>query len=241
MLNQITKMRLPNGVEVALVDWTDKPLFSTVDLLHGFVQQEINLFSYVVGDPVPGFGPAAATRRTSNEADTNISTPGAMASTEEMLVYSIRVETFGLEINVANDFTTAQVRSPGQPGLAWVQLKQLHRYLILRLVISQKVYAEAGLGYFVAGFGPAGQGVAETQLATGVTLATNGLPSQEAVRSFVIPHHIGGQEKYRVTLLNPAAAAAAFGMDMREPPVANANLVARLRIYLDGLYKRPVS
>jgi len=241
-LNQITKMRLPGGAEVALVDWTHRQLYSTVDLLTGFTQQEIDLFTYVSGDPVPAFGPTAQTRRTATDRDTNVSTAGAMASTEEMLVYAIKPEVHLLEqTNEADDMTTLGIRSPGQPNPSLVALAVLNHDLILRLVISQKVYAEAGFGYFNAGFGPFGNGIAQTQLATGIGYGNPGEPSHAAAQTFAIPHHIGGQEKYRVSLVNPTGAAVNLGYDDREAPAIADDVVAQIRVYLDGLYKRPVS
>ena len=35
----LSQMRLPDGSEVALTDWTDKPLFSTADFQTGFTVQ----------------------------------------------------------------------------------------------------------------------------------------------------------------------------------------------------------
>jgi hypothetical protein len=49
MINQITTMRLPDGTEVAFVDWQDKPLFSSVDLLANFTDTEVDAFTYVGG------------------------------------------------------------------------------------------------------------------------------------------------------------------------------------------------
>jgi hypothetical protein len=39
MLNTITTIRMPDGKQVAFVDWSDKPLFSTCELVHGFTRQ----------------------------------------------------------------------------------------------------------------------------------------------------------------------------------------------------------
>ena len=50
--SQITQVRLPDGRNVAIVDWTDKPLFSTIDLLSGYTDQEIECFTYQVSDNV---------------------------------------------------------------------------------------------------------------------------------------------------------------------------------------------
>lgn len=242
-LNTITKMRLPNGMEVALVDWTDKPLFSTVDLETGFTTQEINLFQYVVGDPVASASPAAATRRTATERDTNISTPGAMASTEEMLVYSIKVEYHELQLASTGVFTGATPTGIGQPMPQVQRLAELNRLLLLRLIISQKEYVNAPLGQFMTGYGPHGSAAVSTDIdnANLAVLGNQGQPQQNAVRSFVIPHHIGGQEKYRVSLVNPGGGAVNFGLTMADATAVTALTVMRATVLLDGLYKRPVS
>lgn len=239
MLNTITKLRYPDGREVAFVDWTDQPLFSTCDLLTGFTRQEINLFQYTVGDSVPAAFPGAtATQRTATEGDTNLSTPGSMASTEEFLVYAIKPEVFQQQIDAPApnpDFTTAvPVSGTEQPTveatrLAWLQLR-----LLLTLEISQKEYAHAGFGYFNTGFGVSTLSIVSSP-------ATNGSPSQEAVRSFVIPQHMGGQEKFRVVLSNPGGLPVNFGNANSLDQGDNADLTLRVRVLLDGLHKRPVS
>ena len=236
--SQITQVRLPDGRNVAIVDWTDKPLFSTIDLLSGYTDQEIECFTYQVSDNVSSSS-NITTRRVATERDTNVATPGGMASTEEILIYNIKVEPFEFLASEeapadANEFSTALAGLPvPQPQT----LAILNQYSLLRLEISQKIYAEAGVAYFNTGFGPfiagtrgAGQGP--------TAFANYGLPSAEAPRSFSIPHHIGGQEKYRVVLVNPTGETVNF----RDAIGAEAPLTAlTVRVLLEGLYKRPVS
>ena len=113
-LNTITQVKLLNGQVIDLVDWTDQPLFSTIDVQNGFDIQEISMFQYVDGDQVPGFAAAgaAATTRTSTENDTNISTPGSMASTEEMLVYALKPEVYLYVTEVENNFNSRTYTVP---------------------------------------------------------------------------------------------------------------------------------
>lgn len=243
-LNQITKFRLPGtDVEVALVDWTHRPLFSTADFQTGFTQQTTILFNYVVGDSVPGSSPAASpTFRTASLNDTNISTPGTMSSTEEMLVYSVRVEMFDLDMtDTSGDFTTADEKLEMEPVMRPQVLGVLHRSLLLQLQISQKIYVEAGIGWFIPGFGPMATMTTRSLAGTGTALATNGLPGHNSAQSFAIPHHIGGQEKYAVIINNPSGAAIDFALSEATPPVDDQSREVRMRVYLDGLYKRPVS
>lgn len=243
--SQITQVRLPDGRTVAIVDWTDKPLFSTIDLLSGYTDQEIECFTYQVSDNVSSSS-NIATRRVATERDTNVATPGGMASTEEILIYNIKVEPFEFQAatedgDVVPDATLFATDLPGLPVPQPQTLAILNQFSLLRLEISQKIYAEAGVAYFNTGFGPfiAGSRAGAAPAAgSPLAFANLGLPSAEAPRSFSIPHHIGGQEKYRVVLANPTGSTVVFNDSDGAPAERTALTV---RILLEGLYKRPVS
>lgn len=239
-INQITKIRLDNGNEVALVDWTDRPLYSTIEVLDGATIQEMNFFQYTVGDAVPGFAPVAAVQRTANDRDTNLATPGSMASTEEFLIFAMRPEIFQLRVNddQAPDFNApAALVSLSEPLPLASLLGVLNLRCLLNLEISEKVYANAGFGYYNAGHGVLVQGADPGTLAT----ANNGSPTQEAVRGFSIPMHMGGQEKFRAYLSNPAGVPLEIGLGFGTDDTPDPTAFARIVLYLDGLYKRPVS
>lgn len=242
-METITQFRLPNGEVMRLVDWVDKPLYSTVELLSQFTDNRIDCFTYNVGEPVPASG-NAGTRRISTVLDTNVDVGGAAASTEELLVYAVKPEYFELEnaSGTPTDMTTAAIRNIGQPSPQAVNLWVLHLSLRMRLIISQKAYAEAGLGYFNTGFGPYPSTMlqAVSAAALGRSYATSGIPSQEAVRTFAVPHHIGGTEKYRLTLENPSGATISFVTETSGAEVGT-TLVYRIRFYLDGMRKRPTA
>lgn len=229
-VNQIATMRMPDGREVAFVDWTDKPLFSTADLLTGFTDETVELFTYVSGDQVTATSNVTA-RRTSNDRDTNLATPGAMASTEELLVYAIKPEVYEYEAD-DGDMNVLAPLTAGQPQTSGQNLSTMHSRLLISLNVSQKIMHRAGFGYYNTGFGV---------FNSTANRVTQGFPSQEAVRSLVLPVHIGGQEKYRVTIENPDGTAVNIGNTSATPPVANADVVQQVRINLDGLYKRPVA
>lgn len=246
MLNQITKMRLPDGREVAFVDWTDKPIFSTIEILHGTSIQEMNWFQYVQGDSVPAFAPVAVTgQRAANEWDTNLAAPGSMASTEEMLVYAIRPEVYRLNVETAStpDFSAPASLTGSEPMPTSSMLAVLSLRTLLSLEISKKVFAQASFGYFNSGMGVVTSGLAQVGL--------QGQAQQVAVRALTIPQHIGGQEKFRVFLTNPGDGTngGADGLELGliigcETPceaTTDDTTFARIKINLDGLYKRPVS
>lgn len=243
MISQITKMRLPDGTEVAFVDWQDQPIWSTAYMGTSFTDDEVNFFTYAPGDVISATSNCTAAFQ-STWRDTNVSLAGAFAETEEMLVYAIKPEVSIYDTtNLALDTLTPILANfPGYPNANLTQLKLLSDLLILRLWVSQKVMIEGPFGYFNAGFGPAGQSSRFT--ATTTTLKTNGtqgMPTQEAVRSLAMPVYIGGTEKWRVTASNFTGGAVAFGLTEADTPAEDASLVARVRIILDGIYKRPVS
>lgn len=249
MLNTITTIRLPDGQQVAFVDWSDKPVFSACDLVNGFSRQQIDLFGYTIGGQVPAAPPAGGTaaQRTATARDTNLAAPGSMASTEERLIYAVKPEIFALTaddpVGTRWDMDTAVERSgTGEPIPSPVMLGILNRALTLTLQITKKNYVNAGLGYFNTGFGVHGAGsTMGAAVAAGRTYATPGLPSQEAVRSYVVPQYMGGQEKFKLFLQNPGGAPVPFGQSENGAVADNTNAVANLRVYLEGLYKRPVS
>jgi hypothetical protein len=245
----ITTIRLPDGQQVGFVDWEDKQGSSTCELAHGFVQQELILFGYTEGDPIPSAPPAGFTAipKNSTRRHTNQQAPGAMASTEERMIYAIKPEIFALTADEPEgnefDFTTAEPRdATGEPNPNPVMLKWLHYKILVRLLISMKEYASAGLGYFNTGFGVFSMGgTMGPAVAAGRTYANHGFPSQEAVRSYVIPKYIGGQEKFQLSVNNPGGLPVNFGFSENGAIAANLQAVVQIIFHNDGLYKRPVS
>jgi hypothetical protein len=238
---QITQLRLANGVTVAFVDWTDQPIFSTIEILHGSNVQEMDFFQYTVGDAVPAFAPVAISgQRSATEIDTNMSQPGAMASTEEMLVFALRPEVFELTVADADepDFAAPAALASPRPFPSALCYEVLNLRTTLLLEISQKIYSEAGFGLYNLGAGVMSAG----DVAGALPVNTNGLPSQSAVRALVVPQHIGGQEKFRA-FMRYADDGTGNGIELGIGPDDEtlATAFARVRLYLDGLHKRPTA
>jgi hypothetical protein len=250
MMNQITQLRLPNGQQVAFVDWTQRPLFSTCDVGTGFTNQSVSLFQSANGRPVPTVAPGgigAITPRTNTLEDTNISTQGGAASTEEFLIYSIRPDV-KLYTRTDNNFTTRTYLGanamPFGPAATRGALNVLNAQCLIQLKVSQKVYSQAKFGWFNTGFGAAAfaSSIPANPAAAAITHATNGFPSNSAVYPLNIPQHIGGQEKYQVQILNPNGDAVNFAITEAAAPAAgDQSVMASITVYLEGLYKRPVS
>jgi hypothetical protein len=242
MVNQITKMRLPDGTEVAFVDWEDQSIYSSAYAQTGFTDSQILLFTYAAGETV-SVSQNITTSFTATERETNVATAGQLNQTEEMLVYAIKPEIsiYGEDVLGAIDALNVTAQ-PGLPLPSMPQLRILDDSLVLRLWVSQKVMNEEKLGYYNTGFGAMGMG-AMFPAATGVqrTYGSRGLPSQDAVRSLAMPVYIGGGETYYVSLDNFAGAAVDFGVLEGDVPTFFDRLVAKIAIHLDGLHKRPVS
>jgi hypothetical protein len=234
---QIVTMKLQDGNTVEFADWSDKPLYSSINLLDGATTQEMTFFSYVQGDPVPSFAPGAVpvTPRTANERDTNMAVPAALSSEEEFLVFSIRPEVFCLSVTDPSnpDFSTPAALTALDIAATPGMLSALGLYTLLYLEISEKRFPQAGFGYFNFG---AGMNI--TGGDTSAVAGQQGWASQDAVRTLTIPSHIGGTEKFRVVLFNPDGVALPVGFNLGGQSVETATRFAIIRIYLDGLYRR---
>lgn len=242
MLNQVTTIRMPDGQEAAFADWQDMPLWSTIDFLSNFTDLELSCFTYTVGDRVPVTANAVA-NRTATLYDTNVDSPGSMSSTEEMLVYSIRVEYLQLRtLSPNNDPNTGVASSFPDPCPLLVNIFSMQAELMLSLFVSQKIMHEAMLGYYNTGFGPYSPFGHWASGGTGTqSVANGGAPGADAVRALVVPVHIGSQEKFRVAIRNPSGATVPMFNIEADNQSNDIEMMLQLRIYLDGLRKRPVA
>jgi hypothetical protein len=250
-LNTITQITLPDGTEIALADWTDRPLYSACDLGSGYTDQRMELFQYTAGEPVPGAAPGTGFQlRSSTTNDTCMASAGELATTEEQLIYAIKPEVMeflwdGADFNSRRYLgapSAAGTSAVSMPAAALTTLAVLAQALLVQLQISEKDYAQAGFAYFNPGFGVFGMStlVPLASGANGNTVGNNGIPSQQAVRSFALPCHIGGQEKFTLGLLNNGGNPVHFGKTVQGTPVVDPNVMVTIRTYTDGLYKRPV-
>lgn len=240
--SQITRVRTSDGRVIDIVDYVDKPLYSTIDLRSGFVDQSLSAFTYAPTQRVVASSNINP-RRIATEIDTNVSTAGQMASTESMLVYSMRVEAFQLtdEQALGNPANWVDQDAFG-PAPNLTNLNRLAKYTTARLWITQQVYAEATPAYFSPGFGTFLGGSFNASRLT----AQYGFPTHQAARCFQVPHFIGGAEQYRVELYKPEGQPGQDGaidfvsVDIPGPLTPDPTVVIQLRFYLEGLYKRPV-
>ncbi len=233
----IVTIRLPDGREISLGDWSDVPRYSTVDLLGGFTDTQIVLFQYASGDEVVS-SDNVTIKREATQLDTNMEKQGGMASSEELLIYSIKNEVFQLVTGEdEGDATAWSAAGFGLPVPEPTVLGVLHLKLVVTLLITEKPYSQAGFGYFNAGFGPFIAAGANGGFAgTARYFANQGVPGAHAVRPYAVPHHVAGTENLELLFENPSGDAVDF-FDTEGSAITPG---IRVRSYIDGLYRRPV-
>jgi len=232
-LNQLTKVRLPSGDEVAIVDWSYRPLYSSIYTLDGWTDQELDWFTYSIGDQVT-FSQNLITAGGVFQAtieQTNLATASEMDALEEYLVYAMSIELY--EIGFTGGVYTYAGPGTPIPNIAAVSLLNTK---IVELEVSQKATFQASLGWFTTGFGPYFQLDSIAPVAGGRSYATNGLPSAEAIDASPVPVHIGGTEKFRGILYNPGGVAIVYRDDDGNETSTS---VVWLRLNFRGLHKRP--
>lgn len=235
----IVQINLPNGQVISLGDWSDVPRYSTGDFLGGWVDTSVELFQYAAGDQVAGTDNITVPREATI-VDSNIERQGGVASSEEMLVYAIKLEVYQLLVDseVPGDatlWTDLNEIGGAMPGVS--ALSTIMRRIIVTLKISQKPYAQAGFGYFCQGFGPhVGAALNGAFAGTARAFANNGSPGAYAVRPFAVPSHIAGTETFSLAFENPTGDAVILHNDIGVVTTYG----MRIRAYADGLYRRPV-
>jgi hypothetical protein len=239
-INQPTKIRLPDGAEVAITDWSWRTLYSCIDVLSGANDARLDAFSYAQGGNVKASQNIGQNNlRTATEKDTNLDAGEQKMPAEwEYIAYAVAIDIEQYTF-VANNVGEAAYTTtgPGQPmpNLPNVKLAQA-RYNVA-LEVTQKDFYSNKLGWFSSGVGPFStvSGGAGGALRT---YATNGLQSKDAIDTSPLPVHIGGTETYSVFFQNGDGTALNW---LNEAGATDATAVLRFFASLIGLHKRPAA
>jgi hypothetical protein len=232
---QIYKVRLPDGRVVRPTEWSSTPLWSTVEVAAGPVN-ELQAFSYADGGTVPGsVGP-----RRANSADTNFRGDGAvLQENEELLLYSIQVEVFQTFADLSDYYSGNDAWAPIPPEVSATNLGRFDRdtQLVLRIADTKR-YVDHPVGFFPAAMGTTQiNGAARnTAVVPNAILAANhGGSNSYDNRRFATPHHVAPGEAFEITLEFPQGQVNGlnFGLD------TDARM--RVRIYAAGYRRRPVA
>ncbi len=241
-INQPTKIRLPDGGEVAITDWSWRTLYSCIDVLSGATDPRIDAFSYAQGDNVKTSQNIAnnpATLRTATEKDTNLDSGSQKMPAEwEYICYAVVID---IEQYIYDSQGTGEdaytVAGPGLPMPNLPNVKYAMARLNVALEVTQKDFYINKLGWFSAGQGPF------TSVSGGAggalrTFANNGLQSKDAIDASPLPVHIGGTETYAVYFQNGDGTALNW-LDEAGAPVPTT--VLRFFSSMVGLHKRPTA
>lgn len=242
-MSQLYNIRLPNGDNVVPGDFTTaEPLYSTVEVAPGAFTV-LSAFSYGRGGDVPG----SAGPRVSNYADTNLEGEGSrIPENEELFIYSLAVEVF--LIGEEDAAVSAPMPASAAPFISLQNMLRLQRDLLVvtRIGADAKTYTHAPLSYF-----PAGTGVASTTSAgrvnlTGVLLSgfvdgNNGGYSSFDNRELASPLHVAGGEIFAVDFRPGPGQVTGLNLD-QTPSAGTVPLGrARLRVFAEGLRRRPIA
>lgn len=239
-INQPTKIRLPDGGEVAITDWSWRTLYSCIDVLSGATDPRIDAFSYAQGDNVKtsqNIAATPATLRTATEKDTNLDAGAQKMPAEwEYICYAVAID---IEQYVYNNQNTGEaaytVAAAGLPMPNLPNVKVAMARLNVALEVTQKDFYINKLGWFSAGQGPfvatSGGNAAAVR-----TYANNGLQSKSAIDASPLPVHIGGTETYSVYFQNGDGTALNW---LDETGATVATTVLRFFASMVGLHKRP--
>jgi hypothetical protein len=230
----IQALRLPNGEEFQFDEWSHWPRYSTIDVAAASAGNlALKAFGYVVGQRVAATAGVAA--RQATETDTNQITKKRMNHDEAFLAYS-----WTYEIHATSDYNVSQVNFADQPIFLSENLRRLQRDQVISLVVGaqiQKPMARCPLAWIGQGPGSPGFGTGSAvALNVSVSHGTGGRPSPANQRTWMIPIHIESDRVYYVEVRgwrSPGVGAT--------PALDPVTQDYRMRIYLDGLHRRPIA
>lgn len=237
----IQKIKLPNGQTFNIEEWLHWPIYSVVEAKAG-VSVNMNAFSYVVGQNVPR---TSLPNRQATYSDTNQVARSRMNHDEAMIVFSMTYEHWAVESAPAALLSpNSQYAVPPldmealAPVLSGTNLARLRRDLMINLLIGAgitKPMASAPLSYYGQGIGAVAWGSGDalaiaTAGATALNLnyATGGVLSPKNQRLWSLPVMIESDRVMKCQVQSPAGAI-------------DTDQDWSLKIYLDGLKKRPVA
>jgi len=225
-----TTLTLPSGQTIAISDWIDDKLYSTVQLVNGQTGP-VEAFTAGRSQPIPGG------TRTSTRVDTNIPRNGdsGLPQSWEMYVYGIGVELVRVERPPTG--ASQPVLADGSGALSdpptLRTLFNIDRVTYLEFVYNQKVYT-----YGVMQDYPQGHGYYVFSTNSAFELAQNGVPSPRDRNAWVLPIDIRENLGFKMSF-SPEAPIVI------NQPASDGNTSSPLnfadaKVYLYGLIKRSV-
>jgi hypothetical protein len=235
----IQKIRLPNGQSFNLEEWLHWASFSVVE---GAAGANVNLraFSYVVGDRVPQAGAVPGGSRSATESDTNWVTKSRVNHDEAVVVFAITNEVFAIEgSNAPIDSQNSQVAATAPiftgTNLRWLQLLLMEEFFVGANI--SKPMASAPFEYYGQGIGAVAYssgdsldisigGPTSLNLNYGTAGEINPIRNQ---RRWAMPVMVHSDRVMYVKFTTPGGS------------LTEVDQAWRIRVYLDGIKRRPVA
>lgn len=233
-MSSFNSVRLPDGTEVSLAEWLHQPVWSTCEFDNA-AAIDLRLFNYTRGGTVSSVG---LTKRQATDEDTNLVKKKAMNQDEALICFAITYEVFGL--SAAQDASSLNVAPI--PTIQSADLRRLQRDLQFELLVGagiKKPQVGVPFAWLHQSIGPNyfASGDAGTGTVTRIDVATGGRIFAQNQEQLRLPVYIGGFGEnarpgnsmfFQAKLYN-AYNGAITGLSQD----------CRIRIYLDGLRKRP--
>lgn len=235
----IEKIRLNDGTEINIDEWLQWPLFSTGlgEATGGNgVGGELRLFEYIVGDNLPLLGNPVGSPLQAGVTDTNQVVRGKINHDEGFICFNMTYEVFALENSPAFGVTN---EAAAEPIFSGTNLRRMQRDCMLELFVGagiSKPQVSAPLEYYGQGVGAVAFGSGD-----GLTIA-NG-----AVTNLALDYGTGGpicpqnQRRWHLPIKIDADRDIYASLRTPEGTIRGLTQDWRLRVYLDGLKRRPVA
>ncbi len=237
----ISDIRLPDGKSFRIEEWLHWPIFSVVE---GAANSNVNLFafSYVVGNRVPRAGVISTGGRIATPSDTNMVVRNKINHDEAFIMFSTTYEAFAIQGTNNSDsrYTNPPLDEAAvAPILRGTNLALMGMHMMFQMYIGTGItkpmaqypfsYIGQGIGAYACGSGDALTVNSGGATALNLNYATGGqLGPKENQRLLNMPVFIGSDRTLRVGLTTPAGNL----------PV---DQDWSLKLYLDGLKRRPVA
>ena len=223
----IKNIRLPDGTDIVIDEWLHYALYSTIEFAQT-AQVNLRAFTYVQGQKVPQKG---LTPRNATIADTNQVAKTRMNHDEAYLMYSMTYEPFALS-NAAHGTAPVVTNAPA-PVVLSQNLRRLQRDLVISLVVGANIHKPQ----LRNPFSWLGQSVGSPAFTSGDAIAAN------TNLSYGTGGSISASNQRRLNLPVYIASDRVFYAEIRSFPgvIDGLSQDISLRLYLDGLKRRPVA
>lgn len=236
----IRTVRVPGTDQDLVLDqWLPYPIFSTFEIGATGVAPAttsdpivITIFNYIQGGKVSHTQSLAP--RNALSSDTNVTKKRGMNFNEEFFLYSVTYETFGITDSGSNSTSTGAIPlKAAAPMVEGRNLSFLNRDLLFELVVGAgqkyKPAVRCPWSYLRQSAGSPGWTPGDSPDGTAaISYGTGGTPSPTNQRRLEYPVRIAPQQVAYALVTAP------------QGPIVGLTQSMRVRVYLDGIKRRPV-